>query len=51
MEAKVPSLDLNLWYLDNGTLIVSHEDLFAAFKVIERDGPGIAKSLLYKATP
>ena len=53
IEAKVPNLDLNALYLDDGTLIGSPEDLLAALKVIEWDGPNIglhlnkAKSLLY----
>ena len=29
IEAEVPNLDLNAWYLDDGTLIGSPEDLLA----------------------
>ena len=49
----VPGLKLNVWYLDDGTLCGSPEDLAAALKIVEDEGPlrGLhlnrAKSLLY----
>ena len=48
-----PDLALNAWYLDDGTLMGSPEDLAAALRIIEEDGPSVglhlnrAKSLLF----
>ncbi len=53
IQSEVPGLALNAWYLDDGTLIGSPNDLLSALEIIERVGPGIglhlnkAKSLLY----
>ena len=53
IKAEVPGLALNAWYLDDGTLVGSPEDLVAALHIIERDGPSVgldlnrAKSLLF----
>ena len=53
IKAEVPSLALNAWYLDDGTLVGPPESLSAALDIIERDGPSLglhlsrAKSLLY----
>ena len=51
--SEVPSLALNAWYLDDGTLVGPSEGLSAALDIIERDGPPLglhlnrAKSLLF----
>ena len=53
IKAEVPSLALNAWYLDDGTLVGPPEGLSAALDIIERDGPPLglhlnrAKSLLF----
>ena len=53
IKAKVPSLALNAWYLDDGTLVGPTEDLSAALEIVEREGPSLGlylnrgKSLLY----
>ena len=53
LKREVPDLSINTWYLDDGTLCSSPEDLSAALKIIEEDGPqkGLhlnrSKSLLY----
>ena len=53
IDEEVPDLTINAWYLDDGTLCGSPEDLAKALKIIEEDGPsrGLhlnrAKSLLY----
>ena len=53
IKSEVPDLTLNAWYLDDGTLMGSPEDLVAALRIIEEDGPSVglhlnrAKSLLF----
>ena len=53
IKAEVPGLILNSWYLDDGTLMGSAEDLAKALNIIESDGPAVGlvlnrlKSLLY----
>ena len=51
IRAEVPGLTLNVWYLDDGTLMGSPEDLAAARNIIEEGGPSVglnrAKSLLF----
>ena len=53
IKAEVPGLALNSWYLDDGTLMGSLEDLAAALHIVERDGPPVglhlnrSKSLLF----
>ena len=53
IKAEVPGLGLNTWYLDDGTLVGPPEDLAAALRIFERDGPPLglhpnrSKSLLY----
>ena len=53
IKAEVPGLILNSWYLDDGTLMGSAEDLAKALNIIESDGPAVglvlnrSKSLLY----
>ena len=36
---EVPGLQMNAWYLDDGTLCGSSEDLLKALRIIEEDGP------------
>ena len=38
IQADVPSLLLNVWHLDEGTLCSSLSDLSAALKIIESEG-------------
>ena len=53
IKSEVPSLLCNVWYLDDGTLCGTPQDLDAALKIIEEEGPprGLhlnrQKSLLY----
>ncbi len=53
LQADVSGLRLNVWYLDDGTLMGSPEDLAAALHTAEREGPPLglhlnrSKSLLY----
>ena len=53
IKAEVPGLALNAWYLDDGTLVGSPEDLAAALHIVERNGPSLglhlnrSKSLLF----
>ena len=53
IKREVPSLLCNAWYLDDGTLCGTPQDLAAAMKIIEEEGPprGLHlnrhKSLLY----
>ena len=53
IRAEVPGLLLNAWYLDDGTLMGSPEDLATALRIVERDGPSLGlhlnrgKSLLF----
>ena len=49
----VPSLAINAWYLDDGTLAGSAANLATALQIVEEDGPAVglhlnrAKSLLH----
>ena len=45
IKAAVPSLTLNDWYLDDGTLVGPPEGLLAALDIIERDGPSLGLHL------
>ena len=53
LKSEVPELALNVWYLDDGTLVGSPEGLSAALHIIESVGPTLglhlnrSKSLLY----
>ncbi len=53
IKSEVPSLTLNSWYLDDGTLAGTPEALLSALKIVEEDGPSIGlhlnrnKSLLF----
>ena len=39
IQAKVPNLKLNAWFLDDGVLIGSPADLSLALAIIEQEGP------------
>ena len=45
IKAEVPSLALNAWYLDDGTLVGPPEGLSAALDIVERDGPSVGLHL------
>ena len=53
IKREVPHLLINAWYLDDGTLCGSPDDLLRALKIVEEDGPAkglnlnMLKSLLY----
>ena len=53
IKSEVPNLQINAWYLDDGTFCGSFSELAMALKIIEEEGPpkGLflnrAKSLLY----
>ena len=53
IQAQVPNLALNAWYLDDGTLVGPPRDLSAALHIVESEGPSVGlhlnrgKSLLY----
>ena len=53
IKAEAPGLALNAWYLDDGTLVGSPEDLAAALHIVKRDSPSLglhlncSKSLLF----
>ena len=39
IEAEFPNLDLCVWYLDDGTIIGSVEDVHKVFELIQKEGP------------
>ena len=53
IKKEIPDLKINAWYLDDGTLCGSPNDIAKALRIIEKEGParGLllnrAKSLLY----
>ena len=53
IKREVPSLHINVWYLDDGTLCSSPDDLQRVLEIVEEDGPsrGLilnrSKSLLF----
>ena len=50
IKSEIPNLQINAWYLDDGTLCGSPSELATALKIIEEEGPprvNRAKSLLY----
>ncbi len=53
IHQEVPNLNINAWYLDDGTLCGSPNDLQLALRIVEEDGPGRglrlnrSKSLLF----
>ena len=48
IEAEFPNLDLCVWYLDDGTIIGSVEDVHKVFELIQRDGPALGLHLNVK---
>ena len=53
IKRELPDLDINVWYLDDGTLCGNPNNLLRALRIVEEDGParGLSlnrgKSLLY----
>ena len=45
-KSEVPGLSINVWYLDDGTLCSSAEDLRKALSIIEEQGPSRARALV-----
>ena len=45
IKTEVPKLTINSWYLDDGTLMGSPEDLAAALEIVETEGPALGLSL------
>ena len=45
IKEKVPGLLINVWYLDDGTLCGSLDDLAAALTIIEDEGPALGLHL------
>ena len=45
IRAEVPGQGLNAWYLDDSILVGPPEDLVAALRIIERDGPPLGLHL------
>jgi len=41
IQAEIRGLELNPWYLDDGTLIVSPEDLVAALMIVNKEGSSL----------
>ena len=39
IEAEVPTLDLNAWYLDDGTLVGTEEELCKVVDILQGEGP------------
>ena len=39
IKREVPDLLINVWYLDDGTLCGSSDDLLKALNIIEEEGP------------
>ena len=39
IKREVPNLLINVWYLDDGTLCGSKDNLLHALRIIEEDGP------------
>ena len=56
IKLEVPTLKINVWYLDDGTLCGSPSDLMKALRIIQEEGPpqGLilnhSKSLLFIPT-
>ena len=41
IKAEVPNLTINSWFLNDGTLMGSPEDLAAALNIVEAEGPAL----------
>ena len=50
INEEVPSLNLNSWYLDDGTLVGNLEELQTVVDILEREGPERGLILSTKAT-
>jgi hypothetical protein len=48
IEVDFPDLDLCVWYLDDGTIIGSVDDVHKVFELIRRDGPTLGLHLNVK---
>ena len=48
IQAGFPNLDLCVWYLDDGTIIGSVEDVHRVFLLIEQEGPALGLHLNVK---
>jgi len=48
IEAEFPDLDLCVWYLDDGTIIGSVEDVHKVFELIQAEGPALGLHLNVK---
>ena len=53
IKREIPDLNLNAWYLDNGTICGNPNNLMSALRIMEEDGPAKVlflnrvKSLIY----
>jgi len=45
IQAKFPLLDLCVWYLDDGAIIGSVEDVFGVFELLQNEGPALGLHL------
>ena len=45
IKAEVPTLALNAWYLDDGTLVGPPEEPSVALRIVEQDGPSVGLHL------
>ena len=50
INEEVPSLNLNVWYLDDGTLVGDPEQLLQAVEILEREGPARGLTLSTRTT-
>jgi hypothetical protein len=48
IQREFPDLDLNVWYLDDGTIIGHKEDVFRVFELLREEGPNIGLFLNVK---
>ena len=48
IEAKLPDLDLCVWYLDDGTIIGKMDDVHEVFLLLEQEGPALGLHLNVK---
>jgi hypothetical protein len=45
IQERFPSLDLCVWYLDDGTIIGPVSEVFQAFELLQREGPALGLHL------
>ena len=50
IQVEVPTLEVNTWYLDDGTLVGNKEELQMVVDIIEREGPARGLHLSTAAT-